>query len=138
MCSPTTFSALDRAVGFETLAHISQAAQAGTLSVLSTEPWGLKLVIFVPLMCYECTFSALDRAVGFETSSGNTNYSMLCMLSVLSTEPWGLKQPGVNLDGLVNMPFSALDRAVGFETPRTGVVARPAPVFQCSRPSRGV
>ena len=89
--------------------------QPSLLSVLSTEPWGLKHPNLGVSKKIEDTFSALDRAVGFETHHIDLPGNDI-LLSVLSTEPWGLKRGRGNTAHLEPPAFSALDRAVGFET----------------------
>ena len=64
---------------------------ANEVSVLSVEPWGMKL---------SCA-NELVRAQ---------------MVSVLSVEPWGMKLEWIGEDLAVTVSFSALGRAVGDET----------------------
>ncbi len=60
------FSALGRAVGFEAPPSSVSATAAHHVSVLSVEPWGLKLIANPPRARRVDGFSALGRAVGFE------------------------------------------------------------------------
>ena len=85
--------------------------EAQNLSVLSVEPYGMKLVYF---FSYECQ----DE------------------LSVLSVEPYGMKHHAANLTRRIIISFSALGRAVWDETQSSGIASGAPPAFQCSRSSR--
>ena len=114
LASCSCFSALGRAVGFETYRAMRWDGFIPVVSVLSVEPWGLKLVVELScLLAGVLGFSALGRAVGFETIPSN------CInedeeVSVLSVEPWGLKPFDDNHVYVIEIKF------------------------QCSRSSRGV
>ena len=81
------------------------------LSVLSVEPYGMKLV---------------------EALKTDCKYT----LSVLSVEPYGMKYFFLALLLRAGKPFSALGRAVWDETPPLLPVTVCCDAFQCSRSSR--
>ena len=85
------------------------------LSVLSTEPWGLKRPS-AARRGYGHRLSVLSTEPwGLKPDSGRPVLRRFS-LSVLSTEPWGLKLRDPFEMMCKFLPFSALDRAVGFET----------------------
>ena len=82
------------------------------LSVLSVEPYGMKLA------------GSITPGVGGSE------------LSVLSVEPYGMKRPEVAAHHVIKRPFSALGRAVWDETICDNNRPTGAYGFQCSRSSR--
>ena len=92
ICS--SFSALDRAVGFETYSTNSTFGSHRTFSALDRAVGFETRPSFLSLVTIAFSFSALDRAVGFETRFQRRYFPPDSRLSVLSTEPWGLKQCG--------------------------------------------
>ena len=107
----STFSALGRAVWDETPAPRGKPGMPETLSVLSVEPYGMKL---------------RPPRVGQSRS----------FLSVLSVEPYGMKRMSFHPASRLHFTFSALGRAVWDETGTNAVIVADTATFQCSRSSR--
>ena len=136
------------------------SSQVLGLSVLSVEPYGMKLHLCSKTLKPLSTFSALGRAVWDETSGtgphsiSSAQLSVLSVepygmkpldegeafragkLSVLSVEPYGMKRPGNRGPDTPPDSFSALGRAVWDETTERLSNAIAHPHFQCSRSSR--
>ena len=111
-------------------------ATAILLSVLSVEPYGMKLELLPDLVVVVVAFSALGRAVWDETADYLAHLHQDQGLSVLSVEPYGMKpknrSPGVS----GRCAFSALGRAVWDETMNAQLEFGDTIAFQCSRSSR--
>ena len=135
-----TFSALGRAVWDETSHSISstengpyfqcsRSSRMGwnrryrsnpnshdVLSVLSVEPYGMKLMTIIVQTTFLSPFSALGRAVWDETRNMQSPSLKTTPLSVLSVEPYGMKHKFGFAVPLLISAFSALGRAVWDET----------------------
>ena len=77
------------------------------LSVLSVEPYGMKLQAMRISRLFIATFSALGRAVWDETIEVKGGWWMLTPLSVLSVEPYGMK-PTIGFTGRKKERLSVL------------------------------
>ena len=111
-----------------------------SLSVLSSEPKGVKVKVYPVTAILSPSFSALERAEGgegamscaapaafsspfsaLERAEGGEGVQSLSgglrqqRLSVLSSEPKGVKAPPIPGVGVPDYPFSALERAEGGE-----------------------
>ena len=106
------------------------------LSVLSVEPYGMKLWWPHRIHLRQDPFSALGRAVWDETTSAHARHHHRLRLSVLSVEPYGMKLTAMLRLRPRQCSFSALGRAVWDETPEALSHSLLPPLFQCSRSSR--
>ena len=131
-----SFSALGRAVWDETERTQSVHRQRRHLSVLSVEPYGMKLDGYMPLDAILGAFSALGRAVWDETRHECRHRGGCNHLSVLSVEPYGMKRAMSSSYLSSISSFSALGRAVWDETSATAPGCGSQTLFQCSRSSR--
>ena len=85
------------------------------LSVLSSEPKGVKPLAYLVANVLPPTFSALERAEGGEAHPRLPKILGVKKLSVLSSEPKGVKPPFRYVHGTPPNSFSALERAEGGE-----------------------
>ena len=90
---PGAFSALERAEGGEGDEELDRVNEAFTLSVLSNEPKGVKVLRRFVRPGAAPAFSALERAEGGEGAHTRFLRRLSRNLSVLSNEPKGVKAP---------------------------------------------
>ena len=112
-----SFSALGRAVWDETQGNAILAGEIDGLSVLSVEPYGMKLFPLVPFFLRSArTFSALGRAVWDETTKRIEKTYRTNTFSALGRAVWDETRRNKPTTQKMRFSFSALGRAVWDET----------------------
>ena len=105
------------------------------LSVLSVEPYGMKQGLGASTQGWGPAFSALGRAVWDETLDGILAMRKIDSFSALGRAVWDETAEAI-AKSLLSGPFSALGRAVWDETKNKKLPNYNRSSFQCSRSSR--